>query len=218
MADSLETTRKDYHRANLIFSQLPASPSALLEEWLESAKECDPEDYNAMVLSTRALSQGANSRVVLLRGIEEGTIRFFTNYESTKGREIAAHPHVSCLFFWPQLERQVRIKGSARRSEEEVSNLYFDSRPRSSQIGAWASKQSQEGTELELEGRLAQLTEKFKEAEITRPPFWGALILNQSNTSFGKDVLADCISAIAIVGPNQRKRGRSIESIHKRCS
>ena len=173
MADSLETTRKDYHRANLIFSQLPASPSALLEEWLESAKECDPEDYNAMVLSTSALGQGANSRVVLLRGIEEGTIRFFTNYESTKGREIAAHPHVSCLFFWPQLERQVRIKGCARRSEEEVINLYFDSRPRSSLIGAWASKQSQEGTELELEGRLAHLTEKFNEAEITRPPFWG---------------------------------------------
>ena len=112
MADSLETTRKDYHRANLIFSQLPASPSALLEEWLESAKECDPEDYNAMVLSTRALGQGANSRVVLLRGIEEGTIRFFTNYESTKGREIAAHLRM-CLVYFSGLNSSAKFVSKA---------------------------------------------------------------------------------------------------------
>ena len=184
MTDSLETTRKDYQRSLLVFNQLPSDPSDLLIQWLEDAQGCDPEDYNAMVLSTRSMEGGSNSRIVLLRAFEEGSIRFFTNYDSTKGREITACPNVSCLFFWPKLERQVRIKGRAKLSEAEISNRYFESRPRSSQIGAWASKQSQEGTEGELESRIATLTEKFANEAISRPTFWGGFDIEPHEYEF----------------------------------
>lgn len=174
MANSVSSTRKDYAKGALTAADLPADPMALLETWLSDAQAADPEDYNAMVVSTKSLDGGVNSRVVLLRDVGANSIRFFTNYTSEKGKEITAEPEVSCLFFWKELERQVRIRGTASASDSEVSDAYFNSRPKQSQIGAWASLQSSQGTEEALKDRIQQITAQYaNEPTLPRPEHWG---------------------------------------------
>lgn len=127
-----------------------------------------------MSISTKSLTGGVNSRIVLLRDFELNSIRFFTNYNSEKGQELIAEPEVACLFFWKELERQVRIRGTAQKSDPKVSDAYFASRPKQSQIGAWASHQSAMGTEEELRERLQRVTDQFAGIEsLPRPEHWG---------------------------------------------
>lgn len=174
MSDSVQSTRKDYAKGALNFSDMPDEPMALFGAWVEEAQYADPEDYNAMVLGTRSLKGGSNARVVLLRELTDDGLRFFTNYHSEKGRELEAHDEVSCLFFWKELERQVRLRGTATKSAPAVSDAYFASRPRTSQIGAWASNQSHSGSDVELNARIKAFTEKFDaQSAVPRPPHWG---------------------------------------------
>ena len=174
MSDAVSSDRKDYAKGALNREDLPANPMHLMAQWVEDAAAADPEDYNAMCVATHSLSGGSNGRIVLLRALEDNCLRFFTNYQSEKGREILASPQVACVFFWKELERQVRIRGHARPSSEAVSNAYFSSRPRSSQIGAWASQQSRQGKEEELTQRIDAFQAQFKDEEtIPRHPFWG---------------------------------------------
>ena len=174
MPDSIQSTRKDYAKGALNFSDMPLNPMGLLGTWLEEAQAADPEDYNAMCLATRSLVGGSNARIVLLRELTADGLRFFTNYQSEKGKEIAADGEVSCLFFWKELERQVRLRGTAQKSEASVSDEYFASRPRTSQIGAWASHQSHSGSDDELDARIESYTDKFHGKDtVPRPPHWG---------------------------------------------
>lgn len=174
MPNSVRSTRKDYAKGALNFSDMPDEPLALLGAWLEEARAADPEDYNAMCLATRSLSGGSNARVVLLRELTDEGLRFFTNYQSEKGREIVADGQVSCLFFWKELERQIRLRGTASKSAVSVSDAYFASRPRTSQIGAWASNQSLPGSDEELDARIQVFIEQFEgQDQVPRPPHWG---------------------------------------------
>lgn len=174
MSDAVRSTRKDYAKGSLNNADLPQNPMRLLSQWLEEAAQADPEDYNAMCVATQGLSGGLNGRIVLLRALEGDCLRFFTNYESEKGKELLALPEIACVFFWKELERQVRVRGHATPSSDGVSDAYFASRPRDSQIGAWASRQSQPGEEAQLTERIQSYQAKFQEeTAIPRPAFWG---------------------------------------------
>jgi len=164
----------EYSPQRLRRHTLPADPFVLFADWRESAGQTEPWHGAAMVLSTVGADGFPSSRVVLLRGIAEGTFRFFTNYDSRKGGELAANPACALVFWWPALVRQVRIEGRAARLPETVSDAYFASRPRSSQIGAWASPQSAAiDSRAALADRVLETETRFADAEVPRPPNWG---------------------------------------------
>lgn len=157
----------------LELSDLDQDPFVEFAVWLEMALAAHPGWPNAMTLATADASGAPSSRTVLLKGVDETGFTFFTNYESRKGKELAANPRASLTFYWPALERQVCVRGSVERISREESQTYFESRPRGSRIGAWASEQS---SEIEgragLEARVAELDERF-EGEIALPDHWG---------------------------------------------
>ena len=185
MSDAVRSTRKDYVKGGLNKADLPVNPMDLLNQWLEEAAAADPEDYNAMCVATQNLAGGINGRIVLLRALEGECLRFFTNYESEKGRELLASPSIACVFFWKELERQVRVRGSVTPSSTAVSDSYFASRPRSSQIGAWASQQSRVGEETALTERIQTYEDEFREpSSIPRPPFWGGFDVKVEEIEF----------------------------------
>lgn len=174
MDSDIQNVRKDYRKRGLLKQDLPDNPIQLLEKWLDEASSTDPTDYNAMCLSTSNEAGQPDSRIVLLRSVTEMGIRFFTNYHSKKGRDIEGNPNVSVNLFWKEWERQIRIEGFAARCSEEESDLYFASRPRASQEGAWTSKQSSANVSPSIEKRLESTALRFKEkTEIPRPDFWG---------------------------------------------
>jgi len=128
---------------------------------------------NAMVLSTIDDHQRPHSRVVLLKGLENGTFHFFTNYDSAKGRQMSCHPQVAALFFWKELERQVRVEGRVEKLPAEASTAYFNSRPLGSRISAMASPQSQVIADRKVLEEKVKMLEAKKESEIVRPENWG---------------------------------------------
>ena len=170
----LGSVRKDYSMQQLLETDAHENPFEQLEHWLEEAKKVDPDNYNAMTLSTVDDNGFPNTRVVLLRDLSRRGIVFYTNYQSIKGKEIAENPKIGVNFFWPELERQVRIRGEARKVEDAVSDAYFATRPRESQIGAWVSEQSMIIASREvLDKRTKEMEERFEGIEVPRPPFWG---------------------------------------------
>ena len=160
----------------------------LLRQWLEEAKASDPDDYNAMTLSTMGADGHPNARIVLLRAVLSNdagdALTFYTNYQSVKGREVLAHPHAAATFFWRDLERQLRVRGRVEQMPEADSDRYFASRPRASQIGAWASSQSEEVEgRSALENAYAACAEKF-EGDVPRPPHWGGFLIYIEEVEF----------------------------------
>lgn len=173
-SEEIASLRKNYTQAGLPDEELPVDPMELFKKWLNEAIKSDVLEPNAMVMSTTDENGYPNSRAVLLKGIKGASIRFFTNYESKKGREISGNGRVSVVFWWGELERQVRIRGFAEKILEKESKEYYRSRPRSNQIGAWASNQSREISSRDaLENRFEEITRKFDGIEIPKPPFWG---------------------------------------------
>ena len=149
------------------------NPIQQFMDWFKMATNSQINEPNAMNLAT-VNENGVSSRVVLLKGVESEKFIFYTNYESEKGQQLAAAPQVALNFFWPELERQVRIEGVASKTDAATSNAYFRSRPRASQIGAWVSPQSQEindrGTLVE---NLQAIEARFFGQEVERPAHWG---------------------------------------------
>jgi pyridoxamine 5'-phosphate oxidase len=147
-------------------------PFAEFQAWLDEAWKSEPNDANAMTLSTAADGQPA-SRLVLLKGFDEHGFVFYTNYESRKGRELLATPYAALCFHWKSLLRQVRIEGDARPVTTAEADAYFATRPRLSQIGAWASDQSRPLAERAvLEARVAELERRYEGRDVPRPPHW----------------------------------------------
>lgn len=180
----LSEIRKEYTTKSLDVNDVSTDPIRQFKSWLEEAIDSEVPEVNAMCLSTLGLDGFPNSRIVLLKEVDQGFV-FFTNYESEKGREIAATPKASITFFWPELERQVRIKGTLEKVDAEVSDRYFHSRPRASQIGAWASPQSQSIPDRQvLTDRQSQFEQKFSTEELTRPSHWGGYRLNPFRIEF----------------------------------
>jgi pyridoxamine 5'-phosphate oxidase len=142
-------------------------------------------DLNAMTLATVDTEGRPSARIVLLKGIDERGFVFYTNYESRKGRELSGNPNASLVFYWPEQERQVCVAGRAEKLAAAESETYFHSRPRGSQIGAWASHQSAVVRDrVEMEKRWAEHEEKFTGKEVPLPPFWGGYVLRPDRIEF----------------------------------
>jgi len=157
------------------------------QQLLEGARASGDPEPTAMTLATADAGGRVSSRVVLLKGADERGFRFFTNYQSDKGSELEIHPQVALCFHWKQLRDgvQVRIEGAARKLMDEESDAYFASRPRMSQIGAWASLQSQTLPDRDtFEQRVARYEQEFDGRDVTRPPHWGGYVVEPDMIEF----------------------------------
>jgi pyridoxamine 5'-phosphate oxidase len=165
--------RKDYQLAELDEATAGDDPLAFFAKWFAEAEAAKADEVNAMALATVDIHNKPHVRIVLLKGLETGGFVFYTNYSSAKGHDIEANDQVATVFFWKELERQVRIEGSIEKVSETESNIYFKSRPAGSRLGAWASPQSQQipGREI-LDNNYHLYKSKFGDA-IPRPPHWG---------------------------------------------
>lgn len=172
--DHIARLRKEYSRAGLTEAGSHPDPIEQFRRWFGEALGADLHEPNAMTLATATPGGRPSARVVLLKGFDERGFVFYTNYEGRKAREIEANPHCALVFYWGELERQVRVEGRARRVPGEESDAYFESRPRGSQLGAWVSEQSRPAESREvLERRLRALEAEYGGREIPRPQFWG---------------------------------------------
>ena len=171
---SLSDLRREYTLAGLKESDLDPNPFKQFDTWFQQALAAGLPEPNAMTLATATLDGKPSARIVLLKGFDEGGFVFFTNYESQKGRELLANPRAALVCYWIELERQVRISGGVSRVSAEESEEYFQSRPLGSQLGAWASQQSEVvGERKILEDKLEQLTREYQTKPVPVPPHWG---------------------------------------------
>ena len=185
MQKDIASIRRDYQMASLDEAASAASPMDQFTHWWEDATTSNIDEVNAFVLSTVDANRAPASRVVLLKGYTPEGFIFFTNYDSDKGKEVAANPNVAMNFFWKELERQVRITGTIKKISSEESAEYFHSRPLGSQVGAWASPQSQIIPNRDfLEKNFTEQTEKYKEGIVPLPPHWGGYIVHPTQVEF----------------------------------
>lgn len=172
---SVGQLRTEYGRDRLLETNVPLNPLPLFDQWMVEALSSGQPEPHAMHLSTIDADGMPAGRIVLLRGYDERGLTFYTNYNSDKGQHLKANPMAAATFFWAHSERQIRIVGSVVRVDEAESDAYFDSRPRESRLGAWASEQSQELLSREaLESSMEAMRTQFPEPmHIPRPPHWG---------------------------------------------
>lgn len=174
MQVDLTAIRIDYALAGLHERDVDPSPITQLDRWLKEAIAASHPEPNAMTLATTTKDGDPAARVVLLKGLDERGLVFFTSYESDKGRQLVDNPRACACFFWVLLQRQVRITGGVTKVTRQESEAYFGSRPRESQLGAWASSQSAVlADRARLEASMAEVTLRFGEGEIPCPPQWG---------------------------------------------
>ncbi|MEX0723193.1 MAG: pyridoxamine 5'-phosphate oxidase [Gracilimonas sp.] len=170
----MQKLREDYSKHSLDESDVDPDPIKQFEKWMEEALSSEIPEPNAMTLATVDHKQKPHARVVLLKGIEDGSFIFYTNHGSDKGAELEQNPNAALCFLWLELERQVRIEGEVEKVSEQESETYFKVRPYKSQLGALASNQSMEVPSREfLEERFEKLERKYKEGEVPKPEKWG---------------------------------------------
>jgi pyridoxamine 5'-phosphate oxidase len=163
-------------------------PFALLAQWMAEAEKSEPNDPNAMTLATVGPDGMPSVRMVLLKGFDRNGFVFYTNLESRKGEQLRAHPKAALCLHWKSLRRSARVEGTTSLVSDAEADAYFASRPRSSRIGAWASRQSRPlAGRFELERRVAEYTAKFGLGEIPRPPFWSGFRIEPLRIEFWKD-------------------------------
>ncbi len=178
MEDNFSQLRKEYRQAALDEQHTAINPFEQFSTWFSAALNAGLLEPNAMTLSTADATGRISSRVVLLRHYSSKGLQFFTNYTSRKGTEATAHKFAALNFFWPELERQIRIEGKLIKASEEDSDAYFATRPRGSQIGAWASPQSEEIPSRNfLEDAYKEIENRFKDKVVPRPSNWGGFNL-----------------------------------------
>jgi pyridoxamine 5'-phosphate oxidase len=177
--------RKDYKLASLDESEVAAHPLPQFEKWWQDAVNSEIDEANAMTLATSTPDGRPSARIVLLKSFDENGFLFFTNYESRKGQELAENPQVTLLFFWRELQRQVRIEGTVSKAPASISNEYYNSRPLGSRIGAIASPQSKviPGRSF-LEEQVALVSGKYKQEEPQRPDYWGGYVVKPQAVEF----------------------------------
>lgn len=186
MEKDLSDYRKSYEKGELLLSDAPENPLELFQKWFYDIVNHFPDiEANAMTLSTFGLDGYPKNRVVLLKKFTHEGFIFYTNYLSEKGRAITDNPNVCLSFFWQGAERQIIIKGTAEKIAENLSDGYFESRPRGSQLGALASHQSEiVASREELEDTLKKLEQAFEGKEIPRPSYWGGYIVKPVEIEF----------------------------------
>lgn len=174
----IQQLRREFCAASLNESEIESLPWKQMEKWLGDAVKSKANEPNACVLSTCGKNGRPSGRVVLLRDFSENRYGLFTNYNSRKGKELEENHFASLTFFWPELERQVRIEGRVEKHSAEASDKYFYSRPRNSRIGAWSSPQSSPLKDRnELEHLVTEFDKKYPTEDVPRPAFWGGYIL-----------------------------------------
>lgn len=181
----LNQIRRDFADKPLEEQSVNDNPFLQFSVWFEEAVNAQILDPYAMLISTVDEIGLPHSRVVYLRSISDEGMVFYTNYNSQKGKNISASNKIAITFFWVELERQIRIEGTVKKVSEELSDKYFAARPRESQLGAWASNQSETiKNRAELEENLKHFTEKFKGVDVPRPPHWGGYIVEPTKFEF----------------------------------
>lgn len=182
---SIADIRRDYMKATLSEDKVDKNPFSQFTAWWDEALLAEIDEVNAMTLSTVSEGGRPSARIVLLKGYDEHGFVFFTNYESRKGKDLLLNPFASLLFFWKELERQVRIEGPCAKVSEAESEEYFLSRPDGSRIGAWASPQSQVIASRDvLDQNIIALENRFQGQHIPRPPHWGGYRVKPDQVEF----------------------------------
>jgi pyridoxamine 5'-phosphate oxidase len=170
----LADLRREYLSAGLNEADAGPDPLRLFQLWFGQALTAEVPEPNAMTLATATPDGVPSARVVLLKGFDESGFVFHTNYDSRKGRELAANPRAALVFFWRELDRQVRVEGTVQRVSAAESDAYFRGRPFGSRVGAWASRQSEVLPDrASLDRRVEELLKQYEGGEVPRPPFWG---------------------------------------------
>ena len=185
MDQSIADIRKDYKLRSLLEDDVLSDPIEQFTSWWSEAINSKIEEVNAMTLATASTDGVPSARIVLLKGLTKEGFIFFTNYKSDKGKQLETNPQAALVFFWKELERQVRIEGTVSKVSKEESEAYFASRPIASQIGAWASPQSTviPGRNL-LEENVRKYKDQFEEENIPKPPQWGGYIVKPFKMEF----------------------------------
>lgn len=185
MHKNISAIRLNYTLGTLDEKEAGSDPFRFFDQWLKQAIDSELTEPTAMVLSTLSPDGMPESRVVLLKGFNDSGFTFYTNYNSRKGHSLAVHHRASLLFFWPELQRQVRISGRVEKNSRSESEQYFSERPRESQLGAWASNQSEPvASRRYLEERFKALESEYAGAPIPTPPYWGGYRLIPSCFEF----------------------------------
>jgi len=177
--------RENYTNSGISDVDLPADPVPMFSRWIDEAIDVEANEPNAMSLATVSEDGRPNVRVVLLKGIEDNSLEFYTNYLSNKGKELEKNPLAAVAFWWPELERQVRIRGHVEKLSREKNEAYFQTRPRESQIGAWVSDQSipVESREI-LKEKTKSVIDRFEGRTVPAPDFWGGYSINIDEIEF----------------------------------
>ncbi len=182
---TIKNLRYEFEAGVLTEDKVSSSPFKQFEKWMSEVIKSGNTEPNAVTLATASKNGDVDARIVLLRDFDSKGFTFFTNYLSIKGREIRQNKKICMNFFWPELQRQVRIKGIAEKVSDRASNAYFHSRPVDSQIGAWASSQSEKlESRKVLEERFKKYEKEFDGKKIPRPPHWGGYCLKPSYFEF----------------------------------
>lgn len=177
--------RKDYMLESLSEKDIANNPLQQFEKWWQQSIESNIDEVNAMTLATVNNDGKPSARIVLLKGYDENGFVFFTNYQSEKAADIEINTNVCLVFFWKELERQIRIEGVATKISDAQNDEYFNSRPVNSKIGAWASPQSKAIASREvLENNFESYKNKFADQEISRPPHWGGYLISPNRIEF----------------------------------
>jgi pyridoxamine 5'-phosphate oxidase len=178
-------SRYDHVGKGLRRSDLDPDPTRQFANWFTAAIEAGIRDVNAMSLATSSPDAKPSVRIVLLKSFDQDGFVFFTNYESAKGQQLHTNPYAALGFYWIELDRQIRISGKVEKTSREESQIYFHSRPVGSQLGAWASRQSEivDGRRV-LDARMAEMTERFGDKRIPLPPHWGGYRLKPDMVEF----------------------------------
>lgn len=185
ISQTIAQLRHEYIAQPFDADNAAADPLRQFRAWFAASVQAEQPDPEAMTLATATVDGRVSARVVLLKGLDERGFVFFTNYESRKSRELLANPRAALTFYWHALHRQVRIEGTVEQVAAQESEEYFQTRPRGSQLGAWASPQSAEiESRAVLEQRLAEIEERFATEPLHCPPFWGGFRVKPAHIEF----------------------------------
>ena len=181
----LADLRQDYTQRGLSEADILSDPIAQFRVWFDQAMAARLPEPNAMTLATCTPDGLPSARIVLLKGLDDRGFVYFTSYDGRKSQELKANPRAALVFYWAELERQVRVEGTVERTSDAESDAYFDSRPRGSQLGAWSSEQSQVvAGRAVLETRMAELEARYDGMPVPRPPFWGGFRVRPEAVEF----------------------------------
>ena len=185
LKNNLSQIRREYAQRSLSRKEVSDDPLKQLQLWLDEAIRAEVMEPTAMILSTAESRGRPSARTVLLKGLTQQGLVFYTNYNSRKGQHLTINPFASTVFFWPELERQIRLEGRVEKVSAGESDRYFNSRPALSRLGAWASPQSRVIPDRSLlEKKLEQIRQQYGEEDIPRPPHWGGYLLLPDRVEF----------------------------------